>query len=144
MSLSLDLPGGSEFCNGSNRKTDKDISADSTTFVLTEEEYCEEILLEKEILLAKLRDDEEKANCAASGEAPDLNDTQFTKLDELLTQTQLYSEFSFEKMEDITKANLLFAFLLNWIEGETLKAKPEKKGGRGRKKGCYSGRQSEG
>ncbi|KAF3489082.1 hypothetical protein F2Q69_00052789 [Brassica cretica] len=31
-------------------------------------------------------------NCASSGETPDLNDTQFTKLDELLTQTQLYSK----------------------------------------------------
>ncbi|KAE8664239.1 ATP-dependent DNA helicase DDM1 [Hibiscus syriacus] len=31
-----------------------------------------------------------------------LNDTQFTRLDELLTQTQMYSEFLLEKMEDIT------------------------------------------
>ncbi|KAF2531147.1 hypothetical protein F2Q70_00030751 [Brassica cretica] len=31
-------------------------------------------------------------NCASSGETTDLNDTQFTKLDELLTQTQLYSK----------------------------------------------------
>lgn len=69
-------------------------------------------MAQEEEQLLKLREDEEKAKCAASGEAPDMNDTQFTKLDELLTQTQLYSEFSFEKMEDITKANLLFAFLL--------------------------------
>lgn len=36
-------------------------------------------------------------------DGPHLNDTQFTKLDELLTQTQLYSEFLLEKMDDITK-----------------------------------------
>ena len=91
-------------------------------------ENTEETLVEKEILLAKngdsslisqamaqeeeqllkLREDEEKAKCAESGEAPDLNDTQFTKLDELLTQTQLYSEFLLEKMEDITKVILFF------------------------------------
>lgn len=34
--------------------------------------------------------------------APHLNSTQFTKLDELLTQTQLYSEFLLEKMDEIT------------------------------------------
>ncbi|KAK9136358.1 hypothetical protein Syun_015688 [Stephania yunnanensis] len=35
-------------------------------------------------------------------EPPAMDDTQFSKLDELLTQTQLYSEFLLEKMEDIT------------------------------------------
>ncbi|KAG5382288.1 hypothetical protein IGI04_033758 [Brassica rapa subsp. trilocularis] len=129
----------------SDEKTKKDASADSSTSVLSDEENSEEILVGKEILLAKdgdssliseamaqeeeqllkLREDEEKAKCAESGEATDLNDTQFTKLDELLTQTQLYSEFLLEKMEDITK---------NGIEGETQKAEPEKKGGRGRKR----------
>ncbi|KAL0747193.1 hypothetical protein Bca101_029195 [Brassica carinata] len=129
----------------SDGKTEKNASADSSSSVLSEEENSEETLVEKEILLAKngdsslisqamaqeeeqllkLREDEEKARCAESGEAPDLNDTQFTKLDELLTQTQLYSEFLLEKMEDITK---------NGIESETQKAEPEKKGGRGRKR----------
>lgn len=49
-------------------------------------------------------------------EAPTLNDTQFTKLDELLTQTQLYSEFLLEKMDDITNVffnfSLIFSFCL--------------------------------
>lgn len=40
-------------------------------------------------------------------EEPLLNETQFTKLDELLTQTQLYSEFLLEKMDDITKVSFL-------------------------------------
>lgn len=62
----------------------------------------ESIALEEEKLL-KIREDEEKANCDGSGVAPDLNDTQFTRLDELLTQTKLFSEFLLEKMEDITK-----------------------------------------
>lgn len=39
-------------------------------------------------------------------EEPLLNEIQFTKLDELLTQTQLYSEFLLEKMDDITKNGL--------------------------------------
>lgn len=38
-------------------------------------------------------------------EEPLLNEIQFTKLDELLTQTQLYSEFLLEKMDDITKVS---------------------------------------
>lgn len=35
-------------------------------------------------------------------EALHLNDSQFTKLDELLTQTKMYSEFLLEKMDNIT------------------------------------------
>ncbi|KAK6128441.1 hypothetical protein DH2020_012556 [Rehmannia glutinosa] len=52
----------------------------------------------------RLKEEEEKAN--ESKEEPQLNDVQFTKLDELLTQTQLYSEFLLEKMDDITKNGL--------------------------------------
>ncbi|KAE9462633.1 hypothetical protein C3L33_05459, partial [Rhododendron williamsianum] len=57
-------------------------------------------------------------------EAPRLNDTQFTKLDELLTQTQLYSKFLLEKMDVIT---------VNGVEedDDTVKGK---KGGRGSKR----------
>lgn len=44
--------------------------------------------------------------------APHLNDTQFTKLDELLTQTQLYSEFLLEKMDDITAVSSYISFLM--------------------------------
>ncbi|CAH8336529.1 unnamed protein product [Eruca vesicaria subsp. sativa] len=135
-------------------RTEKDGSGDSPTSVLSDEENCEEktatVVVEEDLLLAKngdssliseamaqeeeqllkLREDEEIAKLADSGDAPDLNDTQFTKLDELLTQTQLYSEFLLEKMEDITK---------NGIEGETQKAEPEpepepEKKGRGRKR----------
>ena len=49
--------------------------------------------------LIEARMKEEEVQCE---EVPDLNDTQFNKLDELLTQTKLYSEFLLEKMDDIT------------------------------------------
>jgi ATP-dependent DNA helicase len=117
----------------SDGKTEKDASGDSPTSVLNEEENCEEksvTVVEEEILLAKngdssliseamaqeeeqllkLREDEEKANNAGSAVAPNLNETQFTKLDELLTQTQLYSEFLLEKMEDITIVIFFISF----------------------------------
>lgn len=61
------------------------------------------------------QEDDEKSKCAASGEASDLNETKFTKLDELLTQTQLYFEFLLEKMDDITKVYLFFAFF-GWLK----------------------------
>ncbi|EOA12947.1 hypothetical protein CARUB_v10025927mg [Capsella rubella] len=135
----------------SDGETEKDASADSPTSVLNEEDNCEEgtgTVVEEEIRLAKIgdssliseamareeeqllkiREDDEKTNNAGSADAPDLNETQFTKLDELLTQTQLYSEFLLEKMEDITN---------NGIEGESHKAEPQKTG-RGRKRKAAS------
>lgn len=69
-----------------------------------------EAMAQEEEQLLKIREDEEKANNAGSADAPDLNETQFTKLDELLTQTQLYSEFLLEKMEDITIVFFFIAF----------------------------------
>ncbi|KAJ8544800.1 hypothetical protein K7X08_017383 [Anisodus acutangulus] len=50
--------------------------------------------------LIKARAKEEEVN--EPKEAPNLNDLQFNKLDELLTQTQLYSEFLLVKMDNIT------------------------------------------
>ncbi|KAA8547356.1 hypothetical protein F0562_003780 [Nyssa sinensis] len=124
-------------------------SADSPTSVLEEEDICKEkivIKLEEEILLdakngdsslissamakeeeklleARVKEeDEERVN--EPEEAPHLNDTQFTKLDELLTQTKLYSEFLLEKMDDIT---------FNGVEEERGDVK-EKKRGRGSKR----------
>ena len=76
-----------------------------------------EAMAQEEEQLLKIREDEEIAKRAAgSGEAPDLNDTQFTKLDELLTQTQLYSEFLLEKMEDITKVISFLPFIFGWLK----------------------------
>ncbi|KAK8995618.1 hypothetical protein V6N11_075884 [Hibiscus sabdariffa] len=99
-------------------------SADSPTSVLEDEENCKEeiIKLEEETLVDAINGDasllseamvkeEEKLMEARlkeeiKQEEPEgsvhLNDTQFTRLDELLTQTQMYSEFLLEKMEDIT------------------------------------------
>lgn len=57
---------------------------------------------EEKLLKARAKEEEEQFQ-----EAPNLNDSQFDKLDELLTQTKLYSEFLLEKMDDIT---LVFPF----------------------------------
>ncbi|KAG6600610.1 ATP-dependent DNA helicase DDM1, partial [Cucurbita argyrosperma subsp. sororia] len=104
-----------------------DSSAESPTSVLENEDLSNgenEIKLEEEIILeAKIGDssfiskemaeeeqkllearvkEEEAERLEDSTESPNLNDNQFTKLDELLTRTQLYSEFLREKMDDIT------------------------------------------
>lgn len=61
-------------------------------------------------------------------EALNLNDLQFSQLDELLAQTQLYSEFLLEKMDNITMTRM----------------KDEEKGSKNKKKGvqescvCYA------
>ena len=52
---------------------------------------------EEKLLEARIKEEEVQYE-----EAVDLNDIQFNKLDELLTQTRLYSEFLLEKMDDIT------------------------------------------
>ncbi|XP_050226805.1 ATP-dependent DNA helicase DDM1 [Mercurialis annua] len=101
-------------------------SADSPTSVLEDEEKCElkpVVILENDSLLdakngdssllsrvmaeeeEKLLVDRVKEEAAQEGNEPEkanLNDSQFTKLDELLTQTQLYTEFLLEKMDQIT------------------------------------------
>ncbi|KAH1266996.1 ATP-dependent DNA helicase DDM1 [Glycine soja] len=103
----------------------EDSAAESPTSVLEDEDVCalkEEVKLE-EMVTADVKDDgsslisktmveeEEKLLEARIKEeevqyeeAVDLNDIQFNKLDELLTQTRLYSEFLLEKMDDITLA----------------------------------------
>ena len=105
-----------------------DASVDSPTSVLEDEGICEEkikVKMEDDILLpldAKSGDSslisrtvskEEDAEQVVSQEAPHLNDSQFTKLDELLTQTQLYSEFLLEKMDSITFVSSCLHFLMN-------------------------------
>lgn len=54
--------------------------------------------------LKKEHEDEEEVK-----EAPQLNDSQFSKLDELLTQTHLYTKFLLEKMDDITAVCLMYS-----------------------------------
>lgn len=60
----------------------------------------------------KLLEERVKEEVDGNKEAPQLNDSQFTKLDELLTQTQLYSEFLLEKMDDITKVSFYIYFYI--------------------------------
>ncbi|XP_059623678.1 ATP-dependent DNA helicase DDM1-like [Cornus florida] len=113
-------------------------AADSPTSVLEDEEKIgvkleEEILLDgkngdSSIISRVMAEEEEKLLEARVKEGervnepeeqPCLNDTQFTKLDELLTQTQLYSEFLLEKMDDIT---------FNGVEEDNATVKVKKRG----------------
>lgn len=64
--------------------------------------HIPENMAKEEEILIKTRAKEEEEQLNNLKEVPILNDTQFTKLDELLTQTQLYSEFLLEKMDNIT------------------------------------------
>lgn len=56
---------------------------------------------EENLFEARIKEEKEESKHEPE-EAPNLNETQFSKLDELLTQTQLYTEFLLEKMDDIT------------------------------------------
>ena len=60
-----------------------------------------EEMAEEERKLLDLRVKEE-TNQESNVPPPNLGDSMFNKLDELLSQTQLYSQFLLEKMEDIT------------------------------------------
>lgn len=50
-------------------------------------------------------------------EAARLNESQYTRLDDLLTQTQLYSEFLLEQMDQITtvSSQIPFFFFMNFV-----------------------------
>ncbi|XP_021273961.1 ATP-dependent DNA helicase DDM1 isoform X2 [Herrania umbratica] len=75
---------------------------------------------EEKLMEARLKEETKQEE---PEEAVHLNDTQFTRLDELLTQTQMYSEFLLEKMEDIT-----------FIGAEPEAEAAQKKRGRGSKR----------
>ncbi|WOL03050.1 ATP-dependent DNA helicase DDM1 [Canna indica] len=79
---------------------------------------------EESLLEARMKVGSVKQEKAEDARDPD---PQFSKLDELLTQTQLYSEFLLEKMDDIT-----FNTLENTAEAED--QTKGKKTGRGRKR----------
>ncbi|EOX91122.1 Chromatin remodeling 1 isoform 3, partial [Theobroma cacao] len=133
------------FTMGPEKGKENDASAESPTSVLEDEEKCEEeiIKLEEETILdakngdssllsgSMVKEEEklmearlkEETKQEEPAEAVHLNDTQFTRLDELLTQTQMYSEFLLEKMEDIT-----------FIGAEPEAEAPQKKRGRGSKR----------
>ena len=90
-----------DICNGENEiKLEEKIilEAKNGDSSLISKEMAEE---EQKLLEARVKD-EEAEKLEDSKESAKLNDNQFTKLDELLTQTQLYSEFLLEKMDDIT------------------------------------------
>lgn len=68
-------------------------------------------LLEEEVKLLDAREGEEEEQEKEPNNEACLNDMQFTKLDELLTQTQMYTEFLLEKMEDITNVSFQASFI---------------------------------
>lgn len=68
---------------------------------------------EEEEMLMKEEQNEKDAEPIAPQKASHFNDNQFTKLDELLTQAQLYSEFLLEKMDSITFVFSCSHFLMN-------------------------------
>ncbi|KAL9662247.1 hypothetical protein QQ045_027079 [Rhodiola kirilowii] len=121
-----------------------DESAGSPTSVLKDEDkpnidaadpISKSVELETESLLvpSSMKEEEEKLlearvkdeNANDSEETPHLNDSQFSKLDELLTQTQLYSEFLLEKMDNIS---------INGVEEDEKDQTMQKKKGRGAKR----------
>ncbi|CAK8539872.1 unnamed protein product [Lathyrus sativus] len=137
-----------------NKVKNDDPAVESPTSVLEEEEM--EVKLEDEVvaddgssLVPKLMVEEEEKLLEARAkeeeeqlqEAPNLNDSQFDKLDELLTQTKLYSEFLLEKMDDITLTAGEQEIKEEEEEESQLDTKPK---GRGRKrkaaKQCNTGK----
>ncbi|KAK9670004.1 hypothetical protein RND81_13G169900 [Saponaria officinalis] len=134
---------------GENGEVKVDASIDSPTSVLADEDVVKEEvevkseddvlvdakngdssliskeMAEEEEKLLETRVKEEQAELEnLPMDAAHLNNVQFSKLDDLLTQTQLYSEFLLEKMDDIT----------NGVEEEQEEPVKEKKKGRGRKR----------
>ncbi|XP_059293224.1 ATP-dependent DNA helicase DDM1-like [Lycium ferocissimum] len=91
--------------------------------------HIPEYMAKEEEILMRERAKEEEEQLNKLKEAPILNDTQFTKLDELLTQTQLYSEFLLEKMDNITT---------NVVEDEEKSGKGNKKGRGSKRKATTS------
>lgn len=65
--------------------------------------------VEEKLLEDRVKEEEAEKEKAAE-QLPNLNNTQITKLDELLTQTQLYSQFLLEKMDNITLVPSLTLF----------------------------------
>ncbi|OAY70014.1 ATP-dependent DNA helicase DDM1 [Ananas comosus] len=108
-----------------------DLAAKNGDTSLISEAMAEE---EEKLLVARIKEEEGeefKVKKEASEQAYD-PDVRFSKLDELLTQTQLYSEFLLEKMDDIS---------LNGAESKAEEEEGEekvKKRGRGRKRKAAS------
>ena len=82
----------------------KCLDAEIVCILIVIKDVCGEIDVklvkeEQELLEARIKEEEVEREKEAAAQ---MNDTQFSKLDELLTKTQLYSDFLLEKMDDIT------------------------------------------
>lgn len=78
-----------------------------------------EKMLEEEKLLAVKRAQDEAAEVEALSKAtPDMDETNFSKLDQLLNQTKIYSQFLLERMDDIAMVGLSTPLVLsNCVRG---------------------------
>ncbi|KAF9620353.1 hypothetical protein IFM89_011088 [Coptis chinensis] len=114
--------------------------ADSPTSVLEDEDIVKkEVKMEKEgeeeVMLLETRvkeeGEEEEEDCDGGEKtepAPVLSNNQFSKLEELLTQTQLYSQFLLEQMDEIT-----INAAENHVNEKVVEEKKKGRGGRKRK-----------
>lgn len=91
-----------------------DLEAKNGDMSLISETMAEE---EEKLLEDRMKEDVEEANVKKEI-SEDLRDpsVRFSKLDELLTQTQLYSQFLLEKMEDITMV-LMLVYISSKVSG---------------------------
>lgn len=77
----------------------------------TDDVVVTEKMLEEEKRLAEIRAAEEAAEAEALLKAaPDMDESSFSKLDQLLNQTKMYSEFLLERMDDIALVSLIGFF----------------------------------
>ena len=77
---------------------DNDLSIHNVALEIPEDMAMEEKCLEEE----QAKREREEMEKQPSNGTSQMDDMLFNKLDELLSQTQLYSEFLLEKMDDIT------------------------------------------
>ena len=75
--------------------------------VASDDAIVTEKMLEEEKLLAEERAQQEAAEAEALLKAtPNMDESHFSKLDQLLNQTKIYSQFLLERMDDIAMVGL--------------------------------------
>lgn len=90
-----------------------EVSPDAN-FAIADEVLLPCSMVEEEVKLQMEREKEESDKAKTDGPGVPLNATHFSKLEELLTKTQLYTEFLFENMEGITCVMLSRLYIANF------------------------------
>jgi ATP-dependent DNA helicase len=81
--------------------------------VASDDAVVTERMLEEEKHLAEERAQKEAAEAEALLKAtPNMDEAHFSKLDQLLNQTKIYSQFLLERMDDIAMVGLSRRFVL--------------------------------